>query len=499
VKGSDRSFCDGSSSRKASLLSGNKRLPKSVKEVVLMASVGPVAPREWNAVDLGAFFVRNRSEFLAHAKRVTRTSAEAEEVVQDSLVRVLLACPELESADHALSYFHRVIENLSIDLHRREGRQPRLVVLDDATSEVEAKWSVDPDYSEQIAAADDAAIVREAISLLSPAERAALVMWEFEGRSTAEIARKLGIKESTVRHTLSRARAGLRRILSERIIDEERGLTALDFLSVAYRKAETAVQKSSKVAFSLALVFTAFLGFNSLAPTDFVANEPVATAERSIEENGSASALSNSRGGSIDEESIESDTDEVSQEIAGLTAKAITRSFSVSAVDLAFAGLDGQGLPTGFTVADSLGSLGVLFSGQQNSIITETGLLLSNIVSTKSGATNVLINQSVVFDAFGTSYIAQVSVGIDGGWRPLRLSYVTSDIERVASGNYLLNAVMMVDSAMETYVKVPTSTSGTDLSSAPKFISTRVTLDPTKTKILAQAVLVSADSQGDGA
>jgi hypothetical protein len=111
----------------------------------------------------------------------------------------------------------------------------------------------------------------------------------------------------------------------------------------------------------------------------------------------------------------------------------------------------------------------------------------------------VLINQSIVLDAFGTSYVAQVSVGINGGWRPLRLSYVSSNVERLASGNYLLTAVMMVDSALETTVKVPTSTSGTDLDAAPEFVSTRVMLDPTKTKILAQAVLVSADSQGSGA
>ena len=39
---------------------------------------------------------------------------------------------------------------------------------------------VEPHPGEDVvAAADDAAIVREAISLLSPAERAALMMWEF--------------------------------------------------------------------------------------------------------------------------------------------------------------------------------------------------------------------------------------------------------------------------------------------------------------------------------
>jgi hypothetical protein len=56
----------------------------------------------------------------------------------------------------------------------------------------------------------------------------------------------------------------LRRVLSELVIDEERGLTALDMLSTSYKKAAEIAQKSSKVALSLLLVVTAFLGFNSL-------------------------------------------------------------------------------------------------------------------------------------------------------------------------------------------------------------------------------------------
>ena len=115
-----------------------------------------------------------------------------------------------------------------------------------------------------MSAAEDAAIIKIALAQLSQAERAALVMWEMEGRSTSEIAAELGIKESAVRHTVSRARASLRRVLSELVIDQERGLTALDMLSTSYKKAAELAQKSSKVALSLLLVVTAFLGFNSL-------------------------------------------------------------------------------------------------------------------------------------------------------------------------------------------------------------------------------------------
>jgi RNA polymerase sigma factor (sigma-70 family) len=181
----------------------------------------------------------------------------------------MLAAPELSSDDHALSYLHRTIENLCIDLFRAENRRPNLVALDDATAEVESTWQVSGDHSQVISSAEDAAIIRQALSLLSPAERAALVMWEVEGRSTAEIAKELGIKESAVRHTVSRARASLRKVLSELVIDEARGLTALDLLSTTYKKAADLAGKSSKIALTFILVLTAFLGLNSLT-----GNEP---------------------------------------------------------------------------------------------------------------------------------------------------------------------------------------------------------------------------------
>ena len=97
-----------------------------------------VSPQAWSVTDLGAFYTNHRSEFLSHANRVLKDSAKAEEITQDALIKFMLAAPELESTDHALAYIHRTIENLCIDLFRMEGRRPNLVVLDDATAEVEA-------------------------------------------------------------------------------------------------------------------------------------------------------------------------------------------------------------------------------------------------------------------------------------------------------------------------------------------------------------------------
>jgi len=221
-------------------------------------------PASWSVAQFSSFYTQNRSEHLAHANRIVKDKEKAEEITQEALVKFMLAAPELSSDDHGLSYLHRTIENLCIDLFRAENRRPNLVALDDVAAEVESTWQVSGDHSVEISAAEDAAIIRQALSLLSPAERAALVMWEVEGRSTKEIAKELGIKESAVRHTVSRARASLRKVLSELIIDEARGLTALDLLSTTYKKAAELAGKSSKIALTFILVLTAFLGLNSL-------------------------------------------------------------------------------------------------------------------------------------------------------------------------------------------------------------------------------------------
>ena len=235
------------------------------------------SPELWSIAELGAFYTAHRFELKTHADRILKDSSRADEVVQDAFIKVMLAAPELTSEDHALSYLHRTIENLCIDLFRAEGRRPNLVVLDDATAEVESTWQDQGDHSQVLSAAEDAAIIRQALALLSPAERTALVMWEMDGRSTAEIAAELGIKESSVRHTVSRARTSLRAVLSTLIIDEERGLTALDLLSTSYKKAAELAKKSSRAALSLFLVVGAFLGFHAFTghETKLVAQAPV--------------------------------------------------------------------------------------------------------------------------------------------------------------------------------------------------------------------------------
>jgi len=225
------------------------------------------ATAEWTVADLASLYSEHRTSLVSQARRMLRSDSEANEVVQEAFIKFILVAPELDTEGRALAYLRATINNLSLNIIRARGSRPNLVAIDSDTSEERLAEIAIENYisaDELISAAEDAAIIKLALTKLSPAERAALVMWEMEGRSTSEIASELGIKESAVRHTVSRARASLRRVLSELVIDEERGLTALDMLSTSYKKAAELAQKSSKVALSLLLVVTAFLGFNSL-------------------------------------------------------------------------------------------------------------------------------------------------------------------------------------------------------------------------------------------
>ena len=440
----------------------------------------------WTVAELGAFYTEHRSELVAHASRILKDSARAEEVIQDALIKVMLAAPELESADHALGYMHRTIENLCIDIFRMEGRRPNLVVLDDATAELEAQWIDNKDHADVIAAADDAAIVRQALAMLSPAERAALVMWEMEGRSTEEIAAELGIKESAVRHTVSRARTSLRRIMSELVIDKERGLTALDMLSTTYKKTAEIAKKSSKAALSLILVFFAFLGFNSM-PTD--SNLPNILAEETVsstETAGSTPAAS--------QETAKATPSAKATASASTTPSAVAKAqqaaVNAKATTFSFTGLDKSGVPTGFTVTDSSGALGSLYITNRQPVLTETELTLSQVAKTDKGAANIFISQQLISDSRGFDYVPTVSYGKAGSWAPLVTSVTYLDSERLMSGNYLVTAIIKVESEVETPVVIPATASGRDLFQAPRQVVTRLVLNPGKTQILSQAVYV---------
>ncbi len=449
------------------------------------------APHAWTVGDLGAFYTEHRAELNAHASRVLKDRIKAEEITQDALIKFMLAAPELESTEHALAYLHRTIENLCIDYFRAEGRRPNLVLLDDSTAEVEATWQNNGDHSAAMSAAEDAAIIRQALALLSPAERAALVMWEIEGRSTEEIASVLGIKESAVRHTVSRARASMRTVLATLVINEETGMTALEALSTTYKKASALAQKSSKAALSLLLVITAFLGFNSMTGNE---GTPLAILSPEVSVNAPTAAAPKESASQTPAAIAATARAKAAATAAATIAakKAQAAALSVKIAALSFFGLDKDGLPTSFTITDSNNAAGSARLTKGTSTVGTEGIVINNQFITATVGPNILLDQVLTIDGTGTRYSAKsINIGWAGNWTSVEIKSTDTSIDRLSNGKYMITSTFNIGYLNESDFVLPTGARGYDLADAPRSITTRILMNAGKSAFLAQAVVVN--------
>ena len=403
---------------------------------------------DWSISQLSALYTEHRTQLVSQARRITRDEAEANEVVQEAFLKFMLAAPELDSADRAIAYLRTSVTNLSLNIIRARGARPNLVAIDADTTqerlnEIASENHIDLDTT--ITAAEDAAIIREALSRLTSDQRTALVMWEMEGRSTEEIATALNTTPANVRHILARARKSMVRVLEEWVVDESTGLTALNALSTTYKKAAQIAQKSSKAALSLLLVITAFLGFNSMTGNEgsVVSTIPsmtsVAKAPAAVSESPSTVAATKAA-------------------IAAATKKAQIAALNAKIAALTFFGLNKDGLPTGFSVTDSKNVAGVGRVTKGVTTVGSDGIIVNNQFITGSVGPNLIIDQLITVDGTGTRYSTN---GINIGY---------------------LN---------ESDFIIPTGSRGYDLVDAPKSITTRILMNAGKTQVLAQAVQVN--------
>lgn len=126
-------------------------------------------------------------------------SADAEDILQDTLLRYLQAAPRLQSDAHEKAWLLRVAANLSKNkLSYNKIRQ---------TDELEDSLVADE--------REDLAFVWQAVKQLPDAQRLPIHLYYHEGLSGKEIAAVLQMQESTVRSHLRRGREKLKEILKE--------------------------------------------------------------------------------------------------------------------------------------------------------------------------------------------------------------------------------------------------------------------------------------------
>lgn len=464
---------------KAAKLAAQADATRIILEAAPATAQGSAA--DWSISQLSALYTEHRTQLVSQARRITRDEAEANEVVQEAFLKFMLAAPELDSADRAIAYLRTSVTNLSLNIIRARGARPNLVAIDADTTqerlnEIASENHIDLDTS--ITAAEDAAIIREALSRLTSDQRTALVMWEMEGRTTEEIATALNTSPANVRHILVRARKSMVRVLEEWVVDESTGLTALNALSTTYKKAAQIAQKSSKAALSLLLVITAFLGFNSMTGNEgsVISTTPQISSVTGVNPSESASSSPSAAKAAV----------------AAATKKAQIAALNAKIAALSFFGLDKDGLPTGFSVTDSNSTQGVGRATKGTTTVGADGIVINNQFITGSVGPNILIDQLITVDGTGTRYSANgVNIGWLGNWNSVEVKSTNSSIDRLANGQYLITATFNLGYLNESDFVIPTGSRGYDLADAPASITTRILMNAGKTQVLAQAVQVN--------
>ena len=437
---------------------------------------------EWSIAQLSALYTEHRTQLVSQARRITRDEAEANEVVQEAFLKFMLAAPDLDTADRAIAYLRTSVNNLALNVIRARGARPNLVAIDADTTqerlnEIASENHIDLDTT--ITAAEDAAIIREALARLTSDQRTALVMWEMEGRTTEEIATALNTSPANVRHILVRARKSMVRVLEEWVVDEATGLTALNALSTTYKKAAQIAQKSSKAALSLLLVITAFLGFNSMTGNE---GSVVSTLP-------SMSAIAGKAPAGVSESPS---TVAAKAAVAAATKKAQIAALNAKIAALTFFGLNKDGIPTGFSVTDSKNVAGVARVTNGTTTVGTDGIVVNNQFITGSVGPNVLIDQLITVDGTGTRYSTNgINIGWLGNWNSVEVKSTDSSIDRLANGQYLITATFNLGYLNESDFVIPTGSRGYDLTDAPKSITTRILMNAGKTLVLAHAVQVN--------
>jgi RNA polymerase sigma factor (sigma-70 family) len=439
---------------------------------------------DWSIAQLSAIYTEHRTQLVSQARRITKNEAEANEVVQEAFLKFMLAAPDLDSADRAIAYLRTSVTNLALNVIRARGARPNLVAIDADTTqerlnEIASENHIDLDTT--ITAAEDAAIIREALSRLTPDQRTALVMWEMEGRTTEEIASALNTTPANVRHILVRARKSMVRVLEDWIVDEKTGLTALNALSTTYKKTVEIAQKSSKAALSLLLVITAFLGFNSMTGNE----SPVLPVVAQVETESSPMSP-------VAPTAEATATAKAQAAATAAAKKAQAAAINAKIAALTFFGLDKNGVPTGFSVTDEESVAGKARLTRGISTVGSSGILINNQFITGSVGPNVLIDQLITIDGTGTNYsINTINVGFAGNWNAVEVNSVDTSIERLANGQHLITATANIGYLKPSNFSIPTGSRGYDLADAPASITTRVLLNSGKTQVLAQAVRVT--------
>jgi RNA polymerase sigma-70 factor, ECF subfamily len=157
----------------------------------------------------------HRRALFAQAHRLTGNSADAEDLVQETLVRAYTRRDQLTGGETAAAWLYTMQRNLFINDYRKRTKGPAFSEL----TEESARFAQMPRTT--ATESPEATVTRQmenqallqAVAKLAPMYRDVLILSDIEGLSYQEIAEKTGQPIGTIRSRLARARQRLQRSL----------------------------------------------------------------------------------------------------------------------------------------------------------------------------------------------------------------------------------------------------------------------------------------------
>lgn len=146
-------------------------------------------------------------ELTRQASFLTRNSADADDFVQESLIRALTYVKDGGTIQNWRAYLYRILRNVRADHLGRQARHGPAVVLDD----VEHQLAVPAPQPSELLLRE----LGDAIEKLPSTQRRVVNMVAVDGLSYQDAAERLGIPIGTVMSRLHRGRCALRREIGE--------------------------------------------------------------------------------------------------------------------------------------------------------------------------------------------------------------------------------------------------------------------------------------------
>jgi RNA polymerase sigma-70 factor, ECF subfamily len=173
------------------------------------------------------------SEYLdglyGYAMVLSKNSAEAEDLVQETCLRALRAIDGLRAEASVKSWLFTILRNIWLNQLRQRRTAPDLIELDADENRTHEPADGTQDPHEGFVNTLEREQVRVAIQQLPVEFREIILLREYQELSYQQIAALLGCPIGTVMSRLARARARLRDVLSDRLQarpqEEARGMT----------------------------------------------------------------------------------------------------------------------------------------------------------------------------------------------------------------------------------------------------------------------------------